>query len=268
MKTFQSLPVVVVVAATILGLITVAAALPSHRNSPSSSSTRIAGGDDAADGQFPFQVALINEGLVYCGGTVVNRRWILTAAACITGKALSDVQLFVGSADRLTGGRNVTAERFVIHPGFNSQTYANDVALVRLAESLAFTGNQQLQPIQLATEFFETATNATVSGWGRFAISNNQLPTRLQFIRTDIIGSEECAEQFEEPYRARISDRTICTSNQASQGVCLGDAGGPLVLDGELVGVQSWSIPCGTGLPDVYERVSHHRAWILAITLL
>ncbi|XP_061501934.1 chymotrypsin-2-like isoform X1 [Anopheles gambiae] len=264
MKTFDSIAPVLGLVAAVLGFVTVAAALPQQANSVS---PRIAGGEDAADGQFPFQVALINEGLVYCGGTVVNRRWILTAAACITGKALSDVQLFVGSADRLTGGRNVTAERFVIHPDFNAQTYANDIALVRMAESLAFTGNE-LQPIRLATDFFETATNATVSGWGRFAISNNQLPTRLQFIRTDVIGSEDCAEQFEEPYRSRISDRTICTSNQANQGVCLGDAGGPLVLDGELVGVQSWSIPCGTGLPDVYERVSHHRAWILAITLL
>ncbi|XP_052891115.1 chymotrypsin-2-like [Anopheles moucheti] len=250
----------------ILAFLAVASAVP-HQRTNSAPTPRIAGGEEAADGQFPFQVALINEGLVYCGGTVLNRRWVLTAAACITGKALSDVQLFVGSADRLEGGRNVTAERFVLHPDFDSQTYANDIALVRLVESLTFSG-VQLQPIQLETEFFATATNATVSGWGRFSISNNQLPTRLQFIRTDIIGSEECADQFEEPYRTRISDRTICTSNQANQGVCLGDAGGPLVLDGVLVGVQSWSVPCGMGLPDVYERVSHHRAWILAITLL
>uniref|UniRef100_A0A182N6H7 Peptidase S1 domain-containing protein n=1 Tax=Anopheles dirus TaxID=7168 RepID=A0A182N6H7_9DIPT len=157
--------------------------------------------------------------------------------------------------------------RFVVHPAFDAQTYANDIGLVRVAESLAFAGDQ-LRPVELATDFLETATGATVSGWGRFAISNNQLPTRLQFIRTDIIGREQCAAQFEEPYSNRISDRTICTSNQANQGVCLGDAGGPLVLDGVLVGVQSWSIPCGLGLPDVYERVSHHRAWILAITLL
>ncbi|KFB45388.1 AGAP003971-PA-like protein [Anopheles sinensis] len=100
-------------------------------------------------------------------------------------------------------------------------------------------------------------------------ISNNQLPNRLQFIRTDIIDADDCAAQFEEPYASRISEqRTICTSNQPDQGVCLGDAGGPLVLDGVLVGVQSWSIPCGLGLPDVYERVSHHRPWIQVHTLL
>ncbi|XP_053673533.1 chymotrypsin-2-like [Anopheles nili] len=251
MKTFTRL--------VLLALIGVAAA--------KSRSPRIAGGMDANDGQFPFQVALINGGLVYCGGSIVNRRWVLTAAACIFGKAPADVDLFVGSADRLTGGQNVTAERFVLHPDFDEQTYANDIGLVRMAESLSFT-SEQLQPVTLATDFFETATDATVSGWGRFSIANNQLPTRLQFIRTDVIGTGECADQFEEPYRGRISDRTICTDNQPEQGVCLGDAGGPLVLDDVLVGVQSWSIPCGTGLPDVYERVSHHRPWILALTLL
>uniref|UniRef100_A0A182SM91 Peptidase S1 domain-containing protein n=1 Tax=Anopheles maculatus TaxID=74869 RepID=A0A182SM91_9DIPT len=93
MKTLRTCSVVQAVA--IFGLLTVASALPQRSNSPNA---RIAGGEDAADGQFPFQVALINEGLVYCGGTVLNRRWVLTAAACITGKALSDVQLFVGSA--------------------------------------------------------------------------------------------------------------------------------------------------------------------------
>uniref|UniRef100_A0AAG5CX19 Peptidase S1 domain-containing protein n=1 Tax=Anopheles atroparvus TaxID=41427 RepID=A0AAG5CX19_ANOAO len=252
--------------AAILALIAASSALPQINNARN---PRIAGGAEASDGQFPFQVALINEGLVYCGGSVVNRRWIVTAAACLTGKRLSDVQLFLGSADRLVGGRNVTADRFILHPNFDQQSYANDIALIRVRESLAFGTNSQLQPIELATEFFETATDATVSGWGRFSISNNQLPTRLQFIRTDIIDSDECAAQFEEPYASRVSEqRTICTSNQPDQGVCLGDAGGPLVLDGVLVGVQSWSIPCGLGLPDVYERVSHHRPWILAHTLL
>ncbi|XP_058130213.1 chymotrypsin-2-like [Anopheles ziemanni] len=252
--------------AAILALIAVSTALPQLEKPRN---PRIAGGAEAQDGQFPFQVALINEGLVYCGGSVVNRRWILTAAACLIGKQLSDVQLFLGSVDRLVGGRNVTAERFILHPDFDQQTYANDIALIRIREVLAFNNADQLQSIELATEFFETATDATVSGWGRFSISNNQLPNRLQFIRTDIIDTDDCAAQFEEPYASRISEqRTICTSNQPDQGVCLGDAGGPLVLDGVLVGVQSWSIPCGLGLPDVYERVSHHRPWILVHTLL
>ncbi|ETN60925.1 azurocidin [Anopheles darlingi] len=248
----------------ILGLVLLSGALA--RPSNDSPSTRIAGGSEAEDGQFPYQVALINEGLVYCGGAVLNRRWVITAAACLLGKDLSDVQLFVGSADRLTGGENVTAERFILHPGFDSTTYANDIALIRLRASL-FVSND-LQFIELGSEFVEEATDATFSGWGRFSISNNQLPNRLQFIRTDIIDSDECAEEFDEPYRSRIAPSTLCTRNQPDQGVCLGDAGGPLVLNGELVGVQSWSIPCGLGLPDVYQRVSHYRSWILVHILL
>lgn len=43
----------------------------------------------------------------------------------------------------------------------------------------------------------------------------------------------------------------------------LGDSGGPLVAGGFVIGLVSWGVPCGRGVPDAFARVASHRSWIL-----
>lgn len=59
-------------------------------------------------------------------------------------------------------------------------------------------------------------------------------------------------------------DNVVCTYTQRNEGICLGDSGGPLVVQQILVGVMSWVVPCGRGVPDAYSRISAHYEWILS----
>ena len=60
-------------------------------------------------------------------------------------------------------------------------------------------------------------------------------------------------------------DLNFCTDNRFGQGFCTSDLGGPLVSNGQLIGIANWNHPCGMGTMDVYVRVSHYRLWIGAI---
>lgn len=43
---------------------------------------RIVGGYDAENGEFPYQVSLQTK-KHFCGGSILNEKWILTAAHCV-----------------------------------------------------------------------------------------------------------------------------------------------------------------------------------------
>jgi secreted trypsin-like serine protease len=49
-------------------------------------SKRIVGGEESRQGSWPWQVALLYNGTQFCGGSLVNRNWIVTASHCFHGK--------------------------------------------------------------------------------------------------------------------------------------------------------------------------------------
>ncbi|XP_053676157.1 trypsin delta-like [Anopheles nili] len=228
---------------------------------------RIVGGRYAQDGDFPYQVSLRTlTDMHICGGSVLNQQWIVTAASCMFGRTTEDTRAVVGAYRLSQGGFNLGLRRIVIHPNFADATLANDVAVVRVATLMVLS--DAVQGVQLGSYNINVAYGALVSGWGRMEFSNPTFPDNLQYIAVNVISQLECRARFAAPYDARIFDNTLCSSSPIGQGTCLGDAGSPLVHGAELHGIVSWGIPCGEGYPDVYARVSSHRGWILAHTLI
>lgn len=62
---------------------------------------------------------------------------------------------------------------------------------------------------------------------------------------------------------ALVFDHKICAFIGNGRGTCMGDSGGPLAHNGQVHGIVSWGIPCAVGRPDVYDRVTSHRTWII-----
>lgn len=57
---------------------------------------------------------------------------------------------------------------------------------------------------------------------------------------------------------------TLCTLQQKGEGICTGDSGGPLIYNGVLIGVASFTIgQCAGGYPDGWARVSSFITWII-----
>jgi len=234
---------------------------------------QIVGGNDADYGELPWQVNLMDSlfgGLVEyqkCGATIINEKWILTAAHC----CLSGWNLFARVGDYRKYDFDLfevdaKIKEIYVHPDYSDDTPSMkaDICLMELEKPLKF--NDYVRGISLPQRPYSDepkGTNCTISGWGVSDSINMFGPNTLQKVILPIISDEECKKV----YGSRMYESMICAGiPQGGKDACQGDSGGPMVCDGCLVGVTSWGDGCGEqGVPGIYTQTSYFLEWILGI---
>ena len=256
----------------------------------------IVGGTAAPDGKYPWQVRLYSsddDAVGFCGGSIIDEKWILTAAHCLLDT--DAVVVGYGSNDR-TKTTKIESEKIIVHPGYIAGEKA-DVALVKLkkpipdAKAIAYADAAQDQAL------LPDGANVVVTGWGaiwdfqafqnavdvmagrrtvseRKLLSDEELqaPLKLHEVDIQVIDPTECKAVYKSlqvPAFA-IGDTEICATGLAGgKDSCFGDSGGPLVVAADndrgyaQVGIVSWGPQCGNPLyPGVYTRVSSFSKWI------
>ncbi|XP_055607054.1 chymotrypsin-1-like [Uranotaenia lowii] len=233
---------------------------------------KIVNGTDASIVDYPFMISLRSRtGSHSCGGSILNERWILTAAHCVdyyTTPFQQTVQ--VGRTD-VSPERDDSVydlEDVVIHPHYSeSNSYINDIALLKLRTPLTFSDT--VKPVELAKNYEEVSESdldASLIGWGRLE-TNGALPKTLQKVDYYIVPNDECNGI----HRQHIYPSQICAAYPGGgKGQCNGDSGGPLLHNGKQVGIVSWSVkPCTVApFPGVLTKVSHHLNFINENTTL
>lgn len=220
---------------------------------------RIVGGLEAAPGQFPYQAAIRtrnNEHL--CGGALLNRHWIVSAAQCTVHWRPADLCIATGTTLLFDGYIHRVA-LIINHNQYDKVDHRNDIALLRTANRVSFS--EHVRPISVATTFTAAAEWAIVSGWGltRYP-GDGMLTDELQYVAVKTVRPRECIRMVGE--QQTVSRASLCTLTRYGKGACLGDAGSPLVANNLLIGVVSLVKPCATGHPDVFTRVSEYSDWI------
>lgn len=83
----------------------------------------------------------------------------------------------------------------------------------------------------------------------------------LQAVTVQVVNQKRCAQLYRRT-QFKINANKICASAMGKDA-CVGDSGGPMTVDGTLVGVVSFGIGCADrNYPGVYSRVSAARDWI------
>ncbi|GAB0087325.1 hypothetical protein DMENIID0001_016210 [Sergentomyia squamirostris] len=224
---------------------------------------RIIGGSDAVAGQFPYAVSLrtlLNNH--FCGGCILNERWVLTSGHCMMGRDEDAINIVAGTISRTSGGFVFRSSRIFSHPNFNFNLMTNDVALILVTTPFFWTDN--IQPISLGDSMIQGGVTATLMGWG-WTTNPGSSADVLQWLPTSTTTQDDCRSRHTLAQRAFIHDNTICSSNSFGQGICMGDTGGPVVVGNTVIAVKSWSVQCGL-VPDVHARVSSHREWIVSLS--
>ncbi|KAF5287792.1 hypothetical protein FQA39_LY15728 [Lamprigera yunnana] len=225
---------------------------------PKALNWRVVGGETAADGQFPYQVSIRYYDSHNCGGSVINKNTILTAAHCLDGYSPSSLTVIVGTKHISEGGESHNVLTATIYPDYDSSTNENDIGIIKLASDITF--NDKVQPVALETEDIGDRSPCILSGWGSTSYPGSA-PTYLQFVHLKTITYRNCKvfHQF-----LTIAPSHVCTYTKYGEGACHGDSGGPLVseVNQKQIGIVSWGLPCAKGAPDVFTKVSYFNSWI------
>ncbi|XP_047525675.1 chymotrypsin-1-like [Pieris napi] len=228
----------------------------------------ILGGQDAPEGLANWQASIrFGYWQHNCGASVLNERWLLTAAHCMYsyGQYLSMLSVVVGTNHLRSGGQRYNLESYILHENYNPSTQANDLCLLKTTTPIVY--NDKVQPAVMPTQETPPGSNLMLTGWGEMG-TDGDIPDNLQMLNFTSIGTNECDQKYKEFYGKRgksfpITDKQLCMTAKQGTGGCKGDSGGPIVKDLSLVGVVSVGVvPCGYGVPEVSTNVIKYVPWI------
>ncbi|XP_021962868.1 trypsin-1 [Folsomia candida] len=244
---------------------------------------RIVGGEPAKINEYPWTVALLRKnwlGIVsitaFCGGTLINDRYVVTASHCVDGMNAGGIVVSLHEEDQFStsetsaGSQKLTVEKITKHPNYNRRNIDNDIALLKLATPVPLGNVFVPACLPAGNNFTFEGENATAAGWGTTS-EGGAVSGVLRKVTVPVMSNSDCNTKTN--YQGKITDNMLCAGNleEGGKDSCQGDSGGPLTIENggrrTLIGVVSWGYGCAKPKsPGVYTRVGRFPEWVLQNT--
>jgi len=238
--------------------------------------------------EWPYMCAVLHDkkeddgsstNLYKCGGTLIARGVILTAAHCVKDFKPIPEQLKVRCGEWDTQNtiepyphQDRYGVHVQIHPEFNARNLANDVALI-------FMGNDYDLDFHVDTVCLPKPgtvydyDNCFTTGWGKDKFGSlGEYQVVLKEVNLPVVPKDTCQDTLRTTrlgQKFKLDPSFMCAGGEKGKDACKGDGGSPLLCPRkdnpkfyEQAGIVAWGIGCGDTLPGVYADVSDAVCWI------
>uniref|UniRef100_T1GLW0 Peptidase S1 domain-containing protein n=1 Tax=Megaselia scalaris TaxID=36166 RepID=T1GLW0_MEGSC len=198
---------------------------------------RVIGGTDAKLNSAPFVVSIEEQTSSgyehYCGGSIINANWILTAAHCITSKALASRTVIFAGCTNIANPEATCVKRTIAsyknHNLYTGGVAPYDIALIKVNQPYSFSSS--VASIALPKANSEPSGDCTLYGWGSVSTTLTPVfPVNLQQVVLPIISMKECEAALGSA-AVNVHKTNVCAGPlSGGKGICASDSGGPLAV--------------------------------------
>ncbi|CAG0892995.1 unnamed protein product [Darwinula stevensoni] len=210
------------------------------------------------EGKYPWMAHFQDKG-EFCGGSLINDRYVLTAAQCVDQSPSDTFYVTLGDLDWSSQSESQSLRlpaRAIIHPQYDSVSKVNDVALLKLNSSVDFQAFPRIRPICISANALPIpGQTGRIAGWGYDG--GPGISTVMKESTATIMTEANCKN-----YQGTLVNGNNFCANAAGRNFCNGDVGGPFMFETEAGYYQQLGIissptkDCYSGFGGVYIKTA------------